>query len=65
MLLKRCIQYVSKFGKLSSGHRLEKVNFHPIPNKEQCQRMLNDRAIVLISHTSKIMLRILQARLQQ
>ena len=26
MLLKCCIQYISKFGKLSSGHRTEKVS---------------------------------------
>jgi len=31
MLLKCSIQNVSKFGKLSSGHRTEKVNFHPNP----------------------------------
>ena len=27
LLLKGCTQYVSKFGKLSSGHRTEKVQF--------------------------------------
>ena len=31
MLWKCCTQYASKFGRLSSGHRLEKVSFH-------CQR---------------------------
>ena len=35
-----CTQYVSKFGKLSSGHRTGKGQFHPNP-KRQCQRMLN------------------------
>ena len=34
-----CTQYVSKFGKLSSGHRTGKGQFHPNP-KRQCQRML-------------------------
>ena len=39
MLWKCCIQYASKFGKLSSGHRLEKVSFHSNPKERQCQRM--------------------------
>ena len=43
---------------------LEKVSFHSNPKERQCQRMLY-RTIALISHTSKIMLKILQARLQQ
>ena len=37
--------------------------FIPIPKERQCQRMLNDCTIALISHTSKVMLKILQARL--
>ena len=37
---------------------LEKVSFHSNPKERQCQRML-------ISHASKVMLKILQARLQQ
>ena len=44
---------------------LEKVSFHSNPKERQCQRMLNYHKIALISHASKIMLRILQARLQQ
>ena len=39
---------------------LEKVNFHS--NAKECS---NDRTIALISHASKVMLKILQARLQQ
>ena len=40
MLLKCCIQYVSKFGKLSSGHRTERVNQSSSSSKEgQSQRM--------------------------
>ena len=31
ILWKRCSQYASKFGKLSSGHRTEKVSFHSNP----------------------------------
>ena len=45
--------------------RLEKVSFHFNPKEIQCQRMFNYCTIALISHASKIMLKILQARLQQ
>ena len=44
---------------------LEKVSFHSNPKERQCQRMLKLLQIALISHASKEMLRILQARLQQ
>src|SRR5574337_1095692 len=44
---------------------LEKVNFHSNPKERQCQRMLRLLTIALISHASKVMLKILQARLQQ
>ena len=44
---------------------LEKVSFHSNPKNRQCQRMLNYHTIALISHTSKVMLKILQARLSQ
>ena len=45
---------------------LEKVSFHSHPKERQCQRMLTlPHKIALISHTSKVMLKILQARLQQ
>ena len=44
---------------------LEKVSFHPNPKERQCQRMLNFHTIALISHASKVMLKILQARLRQ
>ena len=39
--------------------------FIPIPKKGKAKECSNYRTIVLISHTSKIMLKILQARLQQ
>ena len=42
--------------------RLEKVSFHSNPKERQCP---NYRTIALISHASKVMLKILQARLQQ
>ena len=44
---------------------LEKVSFHSNPKERQCQRMLKLPHIELISHASKVMLKILQARLQQ
>ena len=44
---------------------LEKVSFHSNPKERQCQRMLKLHAIALISHASKVMLKIFQARLQQ
>ena len=44
---------------------LEKVSFYSNPKERQCQRMLKLPHIELISHASKVMLKILQARLQQ
>ena len=44
---------------------LEKVSFHSNPKERQCQRMLKLPHIALISEASKLMLKILQARLQQ
>ena len=44
---------------------LEKVCFHSNPQERQSQRMLKLPHIALISHASKVMLKILQARLQQ
>ena len=44
---------------------LEKVSFHSSPKKRQCKEYSNYHTIALISHTSKVMLKILQVRLQQ
>ena len=44
---------------------LEKVSFIPIPKKGNAKECSNYHTIVLISHASKVMLKILQARLQQ
>ena len=44
---------------------LVKLSFHSNPKERQCQRMFNYCMIALISHASKVMLKILQARLQQ
>ena len=44
---------------------LEKVSFHLIPKKGNAKECSNYCTIALISHASKVMLKILQARLQQ
>ena len=44
---------------------LEKSVFIPIPKKGNAKECSNYRTIALISHASKVMLKILQARLQQ
>ena len=46
---------------------LEKVSFHSNPKERQCQRMFKHilSTTALISHASNVMLKILQARLQQ
>ena len=60
------LQYDSKFGKLSSGHKTGKRSvIIPIPKKGNAKECSKYRTIALISHGSKVMLKILQARLQQ
>ena len=44
---------------------LEKVSFHSNPKKGNAKECSNYRTVTLISHGSKVMLKILQARLQQ
>ena len=44
---------------------LEKVSFHSIPKKGNAKECSNYCTIALISHASKVMLKILQTRLQQ
>ena len=44
---------------------MEKVSFHSSPKEKQCQRMFKLPHKLPISHASKVMLKILQARLQQ
>ena len=63
MLWKCCTQYASKFGRLSSGPRTGKGLFSFQSQRKAMPK--NEHTIVLISHASKIMLKILQARLQQ
>ena len=66
MLLKCCTQYANKFGKFSNGHRIGKRSvFLSIPKKGNAKECSNYCTTALISHASKVMLKILQARLQQ
>ena len=52
--------------KTLSGHKTGKGQvFIPVPKKRNAKECSNYRTIALISHTSKVMLKILQARLQQ
>ena len=44
---------------------LENVSIHSNSKERQCQRRSNYHTIALISHASKVILKILQARLQQ
>ena len=70
MLWKCCTQYASKIGNTAVVTGLENVRFHSNPNKgnlkkgnaKECSKYLT---IALISHASNVMLKILQARLQQ
>ena len=63
--VKGCTQYASKFGKLSSWPKDWKRSvFIPIPKKGNAKECSNYRTITLISHASKIMLKILQVRVQ-
>ena len=58
--------YASKFGKLCSGHRTGKGQFSfQSQRKAMPKNALTTAQITLISHASKIMLKILQVRLQQ
>ena len=64
MPLKCCTQYASKLGKFSSGHGTGKVQFS-FQSQRKAKECLNICTIALISHASKVMLKILQARLQK
>ena len=66
MLWKCCMQYDSKFGKLSSDNKTGKrLVIIPVAKKGNAKECSKYRTIALISHTSKVMLKILQGRLQQ
>ena len=65
MLWKCCTQYASKFGKCSSCNRTGKGQFSIQSQRKAMKECSNYHTIALISHASKVMLKILQARLKQ
>ena len=66
MLLKYCTQYARKFGTHSSGHRTGKGQFSfQSQGKANAKEYSNNCTFALISHTSKVMLKILKAWLKQ
>ena len=67
MILLKCFtQYASKFGNLSKWPQHWKRSvFIPFSNKGKAKECSNYWTIALSSHASKVMLKILQARLQQ
>ena len=65
MLLKCCTQYDSKFGKQQWPQGWKRSVFIPTPKKGNAKECSNYCTIALISHARKVMLKILQARLQQ
>ena len=44
---------------------LENVNFHPIPKKGNVKEYSNYGTVAVISHANMVILKVLQARLQQ
>ena len=72
MLWNCCIQYASKFGKLSSGQRTGKGQFSFQSQRKAMtwiwhefdKECSNYHTIALVSHASKVIHKILQARLQ-
>ena len=66
MLWKCCTQYASESGKLSSGHRTGKGQFSfQSQRKAMTKNVQTTAQLHSISHASKVMLKILQARLQK
>ena len=66
MPLKFFTQYASKLGKFNSCHRTGKGQFSfQFQRKAMPKKGSNYYMIALISHASKVKLKILQARLQQ
>ena len=65
MLWKCCTQYASKCGKLQWPQDWKRSVFIPVPKKGNAKECSNYHTSALISHASKVMLKILQARLQQ
>ena len=65
MMSKCCTQYASKFGKQQWPQDWKRSVFTPILKKGNAKECSNYHKIVLISHVSKVIFKILQARRQQ
>ena len=64
-MLSNCFtQYANKFGNSAVATGPEKISFHSNPKESQCQECSNYCTIALIPHASKVMLKILQVRLE-
>ena len=59
-----CIHYVSNLEDPAVATGLEKVNSHPNPKKGCTKECANHQTTALISHASKVMIKLLHARLQ-
>ena len=55
----------ANLGNSAVATELAKVSFHSNPKERNAKEGSNYRTIALISHASEVMLKILQARLQQ
>ena len=66
ILIKCCTQYASKFGKLGSGYRTGKGQFSSQSQRRAVPKNVQTTTKLHSSHTpSKVILKIIQARLQQ
>ena len=65
ILLKCCTQYASIWKTQQWSQDWKRSVFTPIPKKGNVKECSNYHTIALISHTSKVILKTLQARLQQ
>ena len=65
MLLKCCTQYLQTWKTQQWPQDWKRTVFIPIPKKCNAKEWSNYCTIALISHAGKVMLKILQARLQQ
>ena len=66
MLWKCCTQYATNLDNSAVATGLEKVNFHSNPKKDNAKECWNyHNPTVLVSHATTVMLKILQARIQQ
>ena len=65
MLSKCCTRYASKFGNLSSGYRIGKGQFSFQSQRKAMPKNVQTTAQLQSSLGSKVMLKILQARIQQ